>query len=120
MKTISHLPFVLSLILCMSVLAGCANQTPVKMALEAHAGYDLTMSGLIEARRAGLISDSEKAQIEKVRAPVYDAMVALDKAAIEDNSTGAASALKLFQAELDSLNKYLLTYRAKTAATALK
>lgn len=114
MKTKLPLAF---FILC---LAGCANETPVQLALDLHNGYDLTVSGLTEARHAGLISDAQKAQIEKVRAPLYASIVALDKAAIADNNTDFKSMLNIAKDQLDALQKWLLAAKAQKANTALK
>ncbi len=110
----------LSPILALLLLVGCANQTPVQTALDCHATYNITLSGLIDARKAGLISDAQKAQIEAVRAPVYDAILQLDAAAIADNSTGYASALKQVRALLPSFQKFLLMYAKPPPAAALK
>lgn len=98
---------------------GCANQSPTQTALDAHAAYNVTMSGLIEARRAGLISDAAKVQIEKVRVPVYDAVLAIDAAAIADNSAGTLTALRQFRAVLPALQRVLLQY-AKPPPAPLK
>ena len=109
----------LSPLLALLLIVGCASQTPVQTALDLHDTYNVTVSGLTAARKAGLISDSQKAQIEAVRAPVYDAILAVDRAAIADNSTGFASALKQVRALLPSLQKLLLQY-AKPPPAPLK
>jgi hypothetical protein len=107
-------------LLLLVLLAGCGNETPVQVALDSHAAYDVTLSGLTAARQAGRISDEQKASIEKVRVPLYDSILAMDEAAIADNSTGFKSALKIFDAQIIVLKKWLLTAKAQTPTTPLK
>lgn len=102
------------------MLAGCGSETPVQLALDAHAAYDVTVSGLTAARQAGKISDAQKASIEKVRAPVYDSILAMDAAAIADNSVGFKAALNEFNAQIVVLKKWLLVAKAQTGTTTLK
>ncbi len=101
-------------VLLVALVAGCQNQTPVQTALDSHTAYNVALSGLVDARRAGLINDQQKAQIELVRAPAYDAILAMDSAAIADNKPGFDAALKQFKATLPALQKYLLIYAKPT------
>jgi hypothetical protein len=69
------------------------------------------MSGLTQARHAGLINDATKAQIEKVRAPAYDAILALDAAALADDPNATKSAYQQFLTFLPALQKYLIQFQ---------
>lgn len=93
------------------VVGGCASQTPTQTALDAHTSYNVAMSGLTQARLAGLISDTGKAQIEKVRAPAYDVILELDKAALADDPATSKSAYQRFMQFLPALQKYLIQYQ---------
>lgn len=90
---------------------GCANQSPTQTALDAHTSYNVVMSGLTQARHAGLINDATKAQIEKVRAPAYDLIGVLDDAALHDDPAKSKSAYQQFLAILPTLQRYLLQYQ---------
>jgi len=104
------------LVMLVAFAQGCANQTPAQTALDAHGTYNIVLSGLIDARHAGIITDAQKAQIEAVRAPVYQAIVAMDAAAMADNSAGFEAALKQYRAALPALRDWLLRVKppAKT------
>jgi hypothetical protein len=93
------------------VLGGCGSQSLPQSALDAHASYNVVMSGLTQARHAGLISDNTKAQIEKVRSPAYDAILALDAAALNDDQSGGSSALAQFRQFLPALQKFLIQFQ---------
>jgi hypothetical protein len=98
-------------VLLMVYAGGCASQTPTQTALDAHTAYNVVLSGLTEARHAGLISETVKVQIEKVRAPSYDAILALDAAALADDPTASKSAYQRFMQFLPALQKYLIQFQ---------
>jgi hypothetical protein len=102
---------VLPLIVLAFALAGCANQTPTQTALDAHTSYNVVMSGLTQARNAGLISDGAKVQIEKVRVVAFDAVKALDDAALNDDPAASKSAYDRYMQVLKVLQKYLIQYQ---------
>jgi hypothetical protein len=110
---------IVSLLVLLFAVAGCQSQTPAQVALDAHDSYNVALSGLIQARHAGLINDSTKAQIEKVRVPAYDAILALDAAALNDDPAASKSALVRYRTWLTALQKYLIQYQ-KPPPTALK
>lgn len=95
----------------LALCSGCASQTPTQAALDAHTSYNVVMSGLTQARRAGYINDATKAKIEQVRAPLYDAILALDDAALHDDPAASKSAYQRVMQFLPALQRYLIQYQ---------
>ena len=67
------------------LLNGCATQTPERFGLQARQAANSTLAVLIEARKAGKISDEQAAHIREVRIAVYDALDAYDDAVRSGN-----------------------------------